>query len=204
MGFVKGRDNRPRTVLNPLEGSIGNVDLTSITADVVSVSGNVTGANILGNGSQITGIRTSQLTNDAGFITTSTANVISVNGQTGAVTLVIPTTTSNLTNDSGFITSATANVISVNGQTGAVTISAGNVTAGNVSYTQTNPGDWPSMLANVQAALDLLANITANFETGSGFTFAGPFSNDSAANAGGVAIGQVYYNNSGGLVVRQT
>ena len=169
MGFVKGRDNRPRTVLNPLEGSIGNVDLTSITADVVSVSGNVTGANILGNGSQITGIRTSQLTNDAGFITTSTANVISVNGQTGAVT-----------------------------------ISAGNVTAANVSYTQTNPGDWPSMLANVQAALDLLANITANFETGSGFTFAGPFSNDSAANAGGVAIGQVYYNNSGGLVVRQT
>jgi hypothetical protein len=80
----------------------------------------------------------------------------------------------------------------------------GAVTANNVSYTQTDPGDWPVVLANVQAALDSVANTVANFETGSGFTFSGPFSNDAAANAGGVAVGQVYFNNSGGLVVRQT
>lgn len=43
----------------------------------------------------------------------------SVNGQTGAVTLSIPTKTSDLTNDSGYITSAP--VTSVNGRTGAVT-----------------------------------------------------------------------------------
>ena len=80
----------------------------------------------------------------------------------------------------------------------------GNVTANTVSYTETNPGDWPTAVANVQAALDTVANVVANFETGTGFSFAGPFSNDSTAAAGGVAIGQVYFNNSGGLVVRQT
>lgn len=48
-----------------------------------------------------------------------TAPVTSVNGQTGAVTLSIPTKTSDLTNDSGYITSAP--VQSVNGRTGAVT-----------------------------------------------------------------------------------
>lgn len=48
--------------------------------------------------------------------------VQSVNGQTGAVTIAIPTKTSELTNDSGFITSGTM-VTSVNGETGDVTIS---------------------------------------------------------------------------------
>lgn len=49
-----------------------------------------------------------------------TAPVTSVNGQTGAVTLSIPTKTSDLTNDSGYITSAP--VQSVDGKTGAVTV----------------------------------------------------------------------------------
>jgi hypothetical protein len=86
----------------------------------------------------------------------------------------------------------------------AVSFGGGAVTANNVSYVQTDPGDWPVVLANVQAALDSVANTVANFETGAGFSFSGPFSNDAAANAGGVAIGQVYFNSSGGLVVRQT
>lgn len=50
-----------------------------------------------------------------------TAPVTSVNGNTGAVTIAVPTKTSDLTNDSGYITSAP--VSSVNGQTGAVTLS---------------------------------------------------------------------------------
>lgn len=49
--------------------------------------------------------------------------VISVNGQTGVVTLAIPTKTSELTNNSGFITAAQAPVQSVNGQTGTVSLS---------------------------------------------------------------------------------
>lgn len=69
--------------------------------------------------------KTSDITNDSGFITASdipAAPVTSVNGQTGAVNLAIPDSTSDLTNDSGFITASGAPVQSVNGQTGAVSI----------------------------------------------------------------------------------
>ena len=62
-----------------------------------------------------------------------TAPVTSVNGQTGAVTLSIPTKTSDLTNDSGFITSAP--VTSVNGQTGAVTLSIPTVPTNVSAFT---------------------------------------------------------------------
>lgn len=69
--------------------------------------------------------KTSELTNDSGFITS--APVTSVNGQTGAVTISVPTKTSDLTNDSGFLTSAP--VASVNGQTGTVSLTASDVGA---------------------------------------------------------------------------
>lgn len=55
------------------------------------------------------------------------APVQSVNGQTGAVTVNVPTKTSDLTNDSGYITSAP--VQSVNGQTGTVNLDASDVGA---------------------------------------------------------------------------
>lgn len=69
--------------------------------------------------------KTSDLTNDSGFITS--VPVTSVNGQTGAVTISVPTKTSDLTNDSGFLTSAP--VESVNGQTGVVVLTASDVGA---------------------------------------------------------------------------
>ena len=69
--------------------------------------------------------KTSDLTNDSGFITS--APVTSVNGQTGAVMISVPTKTSDLTNDSGFLTSAP--VASVNGQTGTVSLDASDVGA---------------------------------------------------------------------------
>lgn len=60
--------------------------------------------------------------------------VRSINGNSGAVTLTIPTQTSDLTNDSGFLTSA---VTSVNGQTSsAVTLTATDIRM-NSSGTQT-------------------------------------------------------------------
>lgn len=69
--------------------------------------------------------KTSDLTNDSGFITS--APVTSVNGQTGAVTVNVPTKTSDLTNDSGFLTSVP--VTSVNSKTGAVSLTASDVGA---------------------------------------------------------------------------
>ncbi len=55
MGFVKGTDGIARTMLNPLEGSIGDVALDNISATnlntgTVSASGNVTGGNLLTGG----------------------------------------------------------------------------------------------------------------------------------------------------------
>lgn len=65
------------------------------------------------------------------------APVKSVNGNTGDVTVTVPTKTSELTNDSGFLTSAP--VTSVNGQTGAVTVNV-PTTTGEL----TNNGDGSS------------------------------------------------------------
>lgn len=83
----------------------------------------------------------SAFTNDAGYLTQhqslagyateawvgqqgylTSAPVSSVNGQTGAVTISVPTKVSELSNDSNFITAAGAPVQSVNGQTGTVTL----------------------------------------------------------------------------------
>ena len=61
--------------------------------------------------------------------------VTSVNGQTGAVVLSIPTDTMDLTNSAGFVdaagAAAAAPVQSVNGQTGAVIVSGGAVDSVN-------------------------------------------------------------------------
>ena len=61
--------------------------------------------------------------------------VTSVNGQTGAVVLSIPTDTLDLTNSAGFVdaagAAAAAPVQSVNGQTGAVIVSGGAVDSVN-------------------------------------------------------------------------
>ena len=87
--------------------------------------------------------KTSDLTNDSGYLTsagavtsfngstgavTYTAPVTSVNGSTGAVTVNVPTKTSDLNNDSGFLTSSTG-VTSVNGSTGAVTVTVPTATS---------------------------------------------------------------------------
>jgi hypothetical protein len=59
MGFVKGRDGIARTVINPLEGSVGDIDLDDITTNTLTASGNVTGNYFIGNGSQLTSVSTS-------------------------------------------------------------------------------------------------------------------------------------------------
>lgn len=70
--------------------------------------------------------------------------VTSVNGQTGAVSLSIPTDTSDLNNDSGFVNAAgaaaAAPVQSVNGSTGAVTVpTINNVGATEISSPTATP-----------------------------------------------------------------
>lgn len=120
------------------------------------------------------------------------APVDSVNGQTGAVTVNVPTKTSDLTNDSGFITSAP--VTSVNGQTGAVTISVPTKTSdltndsgfltsapvasvngqtGAVSLTASDVGALPSSTA--------IPSKTSDLTNDSGFITASAVPNPSSA-----------------------
>ena len=72
------------------------------------------------------------------------APVTSVNGQTGAVSLTIPTDTSDLTNTAGFVdaagAAAAAPVQSVNGSTGAVTVPVIN----NIGLTEFKPTVTPN------------------------------------------------------------
>lgn len=97
-------------------------------------------------------VATTKWVNDKGYVNASqaasAAPVQSVNGQTGDVSISVPTKTSDLTNDSGFvassqvptktsdltndsgfITSADIPVTSVNGETGAVVLDASDVGA---------------------------------------------------------------------------
>lgn len=188
MGYLKGSDGIPKTIKNPLEGSIGNIDLNRISANTVSASGNIASGNLNVNANVVTG----NILTDGYYY----ANGVAFTGGAGNygnanVAAYLPTYTGNL---AGSNISVTSNA--------SVT---GNI-SGNVLFTPAVSADWANAAAiyNVALALNALANALANFETGTGFTFAGPFSNDSTAAAGGVAIGQVYFNNSGGLVVRQT
>ena len=120
MGFAKGNDGKARSIKNPLEGSIGDADLSDLTLGTLSVSGNI---------------------------------------------------------------------------------------AGNVNYTPAIANNWADAanVYNVTLALDALAQRQQNILEGDAqFQISGPFSNDGSAAAGGVPIGGIYYNASGGLVIRQT
>ena len=88
------------------------------------------------------------------------APVQSVNGQTGAVSLSIPSDTSDLTNTAGFVdaagAAAAAPVQSVNGQTGAVVISSTGITKDTL---WTNP----NLSANI-AAGDLITSDVTSYD----------------------------------------
>lgn len=126
--------------------------------------------------------KTSELTNDSGFITS--VPVTSVNSKTGAVVLaasdvgalsdstVIPTKTSELTNDSGFLTSVP--VTSVNNKTGAVSLSASDVgaLASNTTYVSTVNGSSGAVTISVPTKTSDLQN-DSGFLTSAVTTFNG-------------------------------
>lgn len=128
--------------------------VTSVNGEIGAVVLTASDVGALPSSTQIPS-KTSDLTNDSGFLTsavtswngqtgavTYTAPVTMVNNKTGNVTLnasdvgalpsstVVPTRTSQLTNDSGYITSAP--VSSVDGKTGAVTVLPTGGTSGQV------------------------------------------------------------------------
>jgi hypothetical protein len=55
----------------------------------------------------------------------------------------------------------------------------------------------------IEQTIDNSTTITQIIE-GQNFNIPGPFSNDSAAAAGGVGVGDFYFNSSGNMFVRQS
>lgn len=82
----------------------------------------------------------------------TSAPVTSVNGETGAVTIAIPTKVSELDNDKNYLTAAP--VTSVNGQTGAVTLTIPD------AYT------LPKATASTLGGIKVGANLSINSSTG--------------------------------------
>jgi hypothetical protein len=125
MGFVKGTDGIPRTVRNPLEGSVGDIALNDVTVTTLSAStisaagnanitGNVTGGNVVSS-ALVRGVTVQA----SGNLTGGNANIS--NG-------VFATT-------GGFGGNVSVGNLSTGGQVFAISnITGGNIiTAGNVS-----------------------------------------------------------------------
>lgn len=126
--------------------------------------------------------KTSELENDAGYITAVQAPVQSVNGQTGAVTINVPTKTSDLTNDSGYITASDVPVQSVNGKTGVVQITASDVGAISTGDITQTIGTSTTKVPSEKAVSDALS------AGGHGDMLKSVYdADDAVANAGGIA-----------------
>lgn len=115
----------------------------------------------------------SDFTNDTNFITTATANVISVNSETGAVELDA--------GDIPFVESIPADW-------------------GNAAANIDNVSEALDYLANAKADLQ---SFTQELSTGNFFQLPGPYVNEAAAKAAGVQIGSFYYDNGGTVRVVQ-
>ncbi len=114
---IASADAYTKTETDTLLATKANVaDIPTVPTDVSAFNND---AGYLTQHQSLAGYATETWVGQQGYLTS--APVSSVNGQTGAVTVSVPTKTSQLNNDSGFLTSA---VTSFNGSTGAVTYSA--------------------------------------------------------------------------------
>lgn len=121
--------------------------------------------------------KTSDLTNDSGFISSIPSQYITETELTSALstkadTSSIPTKTSQLTNDSGYITSVPVN--SVNGKTGTVVLNASDVgaLASNTAYVSSVNGSSGAVTISVPTKTSDLQN-DSGFLTSAVTTFNG-------------------------------
>lgn len=119
-------ENKPSVNGTELVGNV-TIDIPTKTSDLTNDSGFITDADLP--------TKTSELTNDSGFITdadvpTTTSELTNDSGFITSEDIpTIPTATSQLTNDSGFLTMNTTPVRSVNSQTGDVNLFIPNATS---------------------------------------------------------------------------
>lgn len=147
----------------------GNTQQIGGSAMKIYFTGNLSQVAFTGDYSNLSNVPTSlsSFTNDTNFITTSTANVASVNTKTGVVSLTavdVPYVETNATD------------------------------WGNQSANIDNVGEALDYLANAKA--DLTSQVTA-LTAGAGFEIPGPYVNQAAAVTAGVLPGEIYYDNGG-------
>ena len=164
-----------QTSLGKADTALQSAPVTSVNSKTGAVSLSASDVGALPDSTTIP-TKTSDLTNDSGFLTsagavtsfngqhgavTYTAPVTSVNGQTGAVTVSVPTKTSDLQNDSGYITSAP--VSSVDGKTGTVTVIPTGGTTGQVLAKASNTDrdvEWVNQSGGGGSEWRMIADIT--------------------------------------------
>ena len=119
-------ENKPSINGTELVGNV-TVNIPTKTSDLTNDSGFITNADVP--------TKTSELTNDSGFITSADipTKTSELTNDSGFITSedipTIPTNTSQLNNDSGFLTMLTTPVRSVNSQTGDVSLFIPNATS---------------------------------------------------------------------------
>lgn len=189
MPFIKGKDGKPKTVLNPLEDSIGNIDLDNISANTFTSSGNAAVGNILtngyyyANGSAISFGSDYGNSNVASYLPVYGGNVSLGNAAvSGNVSVTGNVAVGNILTNGYYYANGVAVSFGTNYANSNVasylTVYGGNILAGNVSVTGNVvgnvtfspliPTDWGNVansIINVYTALNYLANAKADLSS---------------------------------------
>jgi hypothetical protein len=149
MGYVKGNDGIARTVKNPLEGSIGDIDLDDIKSNTVSATGNVTGGNISSTGNIF-------FSNGSKLTSASWTLVETINGDLTFGDVVVPTTQSFNYYSSLF--NEVLYACGAGGDNGTIVIPVTALTAGSTWNVNGHVGIKWANLANANITLVDLTN----------------------------------------------
>ena len=212
----------------------GNISATSHTGTTVSVSGNVTGGNIrtagiitatgnitgnyfLGNGSQLTGIDTTQIQNGNSNVTivSSGSNVVvnvrgvspvAIFANTGAYIEGLTSITGNVTagnvsatTHTGTTISATGNVTGGNITTAGLITATGNITGGNILFNSGVVSGTGNIIGgNIRFNSGIISgsgNITGgNLTVGTGTIIVGNVVNGNGNGVGNIGSSSTYFN----------
>ena len=212
----------------------GNVSATSHTGTTVSVSGNITGSNLrtagvitatgnvtgnyfIGNGSQLSGIDTTQIQNGNSNVTivSSGSNVVvnvrgvspvAIFANTGAYIEGLTSVTGNViagnisaTAHTGTTVSVTGNVTGGNIQTAGLITATGNITGGNVLFgSGVISGAGNIIGGNIRFNAGVVSgsgNITGgNLSVGTGTITVGNIVNGNGNGVGNIGNSTTYFN----------
>jgi hypothetical protein len=184
-----------------LSGNItgGNI----LTGGRVSATGNVTGNYIIGNGSQLTNLITNTIQNgNSNVLVGSSAGNISINvngiGQTttGIISATGTVTAGNIA--TGGTMSATGEITGSNVRTNGTVSAIGNITAGNVIFGNgivSGSGNITAGNISTSGLINVTGNVTSgNLTVGTGTITGGNIVNSNANGVGNIGSSTIYFN----------